>query len=155
MVSVRLMHHWEVTEVAALIRKTYDQFVASDYPEEGNNTFYQYIEEDMLRARLDSTNHFAYVAEENDRILGVIEMRNNNHCSLLFVDSESHSNGIARKLFGEALSRCLEKVPELKEISVHASPYAVMAYERLGFAKNGQEQMESGIIYQPMVLELD
>ena len=39
-------------------------------------------------------------------------------------------------------------------ITVNSSPYAVDAYERLGFCKKGEQQEKDGIIFVPMIREL-
>lgn len=38
-----------------------------------------------------------------------------------------------------------------KRLTVNSSPYAVPAYEKLGFQLNGEEETVSGIRFQPMI----
>jgi ribosomal protein S18 acetylase RimI-like enzyme len=67
------------------------------------------------------------------RIVGVIEVRQFRHISLLFVDDRFQRQGIARALVRHAVARCLSRRPDLRQITVRSSPYAVPIYERLGF----------------------
>jgi predicted GNAT family N-acyltransferase len=49
---------------------------------------------------------------------------------------------------------CHANTPELSEISVNSSAYAVPIYEKLGFRPVGNEQVKNGIAFIPMVLKL-
>ncbi len=44
--------------------------------------------------------------------------------------------------------------PGVRELTVNASPNAVLAYERLGFTPAGPEQTVNGIRFIPMALAL-
>ena len=152
-VLIREVTPSDIPAYAALIRSVYDEFVAPDYPEEGNRTFYDFIDEAACRARLDAGN-FMICAEADGKIVGAHEVRNGNHISLFFVAKEFHGRGIGRMLFEEARFRIDLAQPDVTEITVHSSPYAVTVYERLGFEKTGPLEQRSGIIFQPMAYSL-
>jgi predicted GNAT family N-acyltransferase len=84
----------------------------------------------------------------------VIDIRQQQHISLFFVDAEFQNQGIGKVLFQKAIALCKKKVPELNRISVNASPYAVPIYRRLGFRETDAEQLKNGMRFQPMSLDL-
>jgi len=87
--------------------------------------------------------------------VGMIEIRDYNHISLLFVDKEFQGEGIARELFTEALKICKLKDKSIVKIYVHASPFSIPVYQKLGFQKTGDMQEQFGIKYLPMERVVD
>jgi len=136
-----------------LIRKVYDEFVAPDYTTQGNQVFYDWIEPSKMALRqADEIN--LWVAFVEKRMAGMIELRDHQYVSLLFVDKVYHQMGIARKLLHEALADLLKRFPATKTILVHASPYSVEAYRNLGFIDTDSKQEKFGIRYLPMEKKL-
>lgn len=82
----------------------------------------------------------------NQQLIGILAIRSAKHVALLFVDEAHHRQGIAKGMYQAMLS---ELSP--KQLTVNSSPYAVPAYERLGFQRNGDEKTVSEIRFQPMV----
>ncbi|MDY3031476.1 MAG: GNAT family N-acetyltransferase [Clostridia bacterium] len=72
-------------------------------------------------------------------------IRSKNHISLFFVDEKHHRQGIGRKLF-----EIMQRDYDTKEFTVNSSPYAVKAYEHLGFECVDTEQTVNGIRCIPM-----
>lgn len=151
---VRMMENDDISSAVMLIREGYDKFVAHDYTPEGTVRFYEYASEEAISARLHSGAHFAMVAVSDGELIGIIEIRDFNHCSLFFVKSRFHGQGIGRWLFDEAVAYCHIHKPDLRTMAVHSSPYAVPVYKRLGFRSIGTLQEENGIVYQPMICDL-
>lgn len=147
MITYRLLKPGEEDEVCELIAEVFNEFIGPGYTDEGVLRFYMYANPETLAAR-QLENHFSMVAESDNRIIGIIEIRDYNHVSLLFV--RERGKGVARDLFRHALEECIESAPGLKEITVHSSPYAVTIYEKLGFIAAGEERAENGIVYIPM-----
>lgn len=141
------------TEINQLIKRVYDEFVAMDYSDEGNTFFYAWIEPSRIAERQHIQNNL-FVALSESGIIGMIEIRDNKNISLLFVDKSHHGRGVAKSLFQESLKTCLQRDPELQRFFVHASPYSIPAYEKLGFKKTGEMHEEHGIKYLPMEMEL-
>lgn len=94
------------------------------------------------------------VAIIDSKIAGVIETRDNNYISLLFVDKAFHGQGIAGKLFRKSLLNCKKINPELNKFYVHASPFSVPVYKKLGFTETDLMQEQNGIKYLPMEMEI-
>ena len=105
----------------------------------------------LLMRVLDAEQKYL-VAFDGDQLIGVIEVRSNNHISLLFVKAGYQNIGVARKLLSLSLASCRRVNPSLAYIDVHSSPNAVEIYEGLGFTRSGIEQEVNGIRFTPMKL---
>lgn len=152
-VEVREMQPEEAQEVSDLAMRSFEEFVGHELSEEGVAAYTEYADADALWAR-HGRDHFTLVARVAGDIAGMIELRRNEHLSMLFVDSAFHRRGIARRLYDAALQRLRRDVPTLQRITVNASRYAVPAYERLGFVVTGDEQTINGITFVPMAAQL-
>ena len=141
------------TEIHQLIRRVYDEFVAVDYSEAGNRFFYDWIEPSKIAERQRNRRNML-VALAEDKPIGVIEVRENLYVSLLFVDKRYQGQGVAKLLFREAVKECLERNPALEKMLVHASPFSIPIYKRLGFVETGAMQEENGIKYLPMEVKV-
>lgn len=135
-----------------MVKRVFDQFQAPSLTSEGVTEFYCYITLSKAIERLNS-DHFGLLATKNNIIVGMIEIRNFKHISLLFVDSKYHKQGIARLLWTESLKICKSVNPNITDFSVYASPYALAVYEKFGFKKTSSEQIKNGIIFFPMTLK--
>ena len=148
-INIKLYENGQEQMIYQLIRKVYDEFVSIDYSAEGNEFFYSWIDPDKIAERqINQPNLF--VATINSKIVGMIEIRNNNTISLLFVDKLYQGKGIARKLFHKSLLHCSKINPNLDKFFVHASPYSIPVYKKLGFVETDIMQVEHGIKYLPM-----
>jgi GNAT superfamily N-acetyltransferase len=152
-IAYRPMQAGEESAVCDLVARVFEEFVAPGFSPEGVREFLGYAEPSALVQRAQD-NHFVLVAVTEDQVVGMIEVRNHDHISLFFVDARVHRRGIGRELAGQALDICRHTRPDLKEIDVNSSPYAVPVYERLGFRQVGPERVKNGIRFVPMVLGL-
>jgi predicted GNAT family N-acyltransferase len=140
----------EIKEVSVLIEKLFKEFIDPDYGQVGKDTFLEYVSVGQIRERFQKENHIFLTAKDKDKIVGIIELRDFNHISLLFVDQVYHRQGIASMLLKKAVKLCLKVKPKLEEVEVNSSPYAEHIYEKLGFVKTEDKQEQDGIIYIPM-----
>ncbi len=143
----------EADAIHRLVKAVFDAHAAPAYSEQGRQEFYRYIRPSSIAERL-MQNHFVLIAKVEDERVGVIEMRNCNHVSLLFVASHWQGKGLAKGLLARAIAICGARGALLDAISVYSSPNAVRAYERLGFHKTGDEQERNGIRYVPMAMQI-
>jgi ribosomal protein S18 acetylase RimI-like enzyme len=132
-----------------LIKKVYDEFVSIDYTDEGNQFFYDWIKPSKIFER-QQNNRTILVAMNGQKIVGMIEIRENCRISLLFVDKEYQRQGIAKRLFRESLKKCIQKDRKLNKFYVHASPYSITVYKKLGFTETSIIQEKFGMKYLPM-----
>jgi predicted GNAT family N-acyltransferase len=147
------MRPGEEPAVCDLVARVFEAFVEPGFSSEGVQEFLGYAEPDALARRVQD-NHFVLVAVTGDEIVGMIEVRSHDHVSLLFVDARVHRRGIGRELLQRALAICRHNRPDLQQVDVNSSLFAVPVYKRLGFRQVGPEQVKNGIRFVPMVLEL-
>ncbi|MGL9726938.1 GNAT family N-acetyltransferase [Enterococcus sp. DIV0756] len=134
-----------LSEAKVLIKKVFMQFEAPDYSEEGVAHFMAYLDEELEKEF--ATNQLQlWGTRINQQLIGILAIRSAKHVALLFVDEDHHRQGIAKGMYQAMLS---ELSP--KQLTVNSSPYAVPAYERLGFQRNDDEKTVSGIRFQPMI----
>ncbi|MCX6653928.1 MAG: GNAT family N-acetyltransferase [Candidatus Bathyarchaeota archaeon] len=150
----REIHQGEEAKVYRMIVDCFNEFIAPEYSDDGVTEFEKYVEPNRIQKRLTECN-FIIVALKHERIIGVIEVRSNNHIALLFVKKEHQHRGIAKKLLELAVSKCKQRKSDVSVIEVNSSPFAVPFYEKLGFMKVKSEQLVNGIRFTPMTLKLN
>jgi predicted GNAT family N-acyltransferase len=138
----------EETELSELIKVVYDEFVAPDYTSEGNVFFYDYIQPEKILERFLGKNEIVLTAKCDNIIIGVLDVKNKSHISLLFVAKNFQGKGVSSMLMNEYLKRIASLA--IDKITVHASPYSVKIYEKLGFSAVSDMLEENGIRYLPM-----
>lgn len=138
---------------AELIYRTFRHELAADISREGVANFYEYIQPDSIVERLAS-NYSMEIAVLIDKILGVIEVRDCSHISMLFVDGACRGRGIARELVRTAVNSCLQENSVLQAITANSLPGSVPFYERLGFTGTGPRHEKNGIDIVPMTLQI-
>jgi GNAT superfamily N-acetyltransferase len=136
----------EIPLVAALARESFDQFVAIHYQAEGISEFHRYASAEALCQRHEA-GHITLVAEEPGKLVGMLQLRELNHISMLFVRPSRQRGGIGRGLIAAAGALAGDTD---REFTVNSSPNAVSAYQRLGFRITGSEQCLRGIRFVPM-----
>jgi GNAT superfamily N-acetyltransferase len=138
-------------KVTELIEEVFDEFIAPDYEEGGIEEFRKHIVPHDILGRHMRGESCVLLAEEEGRLVGMIDLRDGSHIRLFFVRKEQQGRGIGRKLFDLAVDRCRKLNPELTVITVNSSPYAIPIYESLGFAAARPEQVRNGIRHTPMI----
>jgi GNAT superfamily N-acetyltransferase len=137
-----------------LIKKVYDEFVSIDYSDEGNRFFYEWIKPSKIAERQCNQINL-WVAFIDLKLVGLIEIRDNKYISLLFVDKDYQGHGIAKKLFIKSLKEIIQRDPKLDKFYVHASPYSIPIYKKLGFIETDNMQEENGMKYLPMEMTIE
>ena len=82
------------------------------------------MEADAIRERIAQA-HFGMVAIAVDTLAGMIEIRENNHVALLFVEKAYHRRGVARQLLTDALAVARAEQPEADRVTVNSSRHGV------------------------------
>jgi len=152
-IQIRPMKQEEFQAVSDLVFRSFKNNVAAYYSEEGVETFFDYANPKALSERF-LKDHFILVAVEKQALVGMIEIRNNRHISLLFVELLQQEKGIGKELLGKAIAMARQSDPEFKGLTVNSSPNAVEAYKRFGFAPTDSFQEKNGIQFMPMALEV-
>lgn len=147
--QIRSAYRDEWDDAMALAWKTFLKFEADDYSSEGIKHFEDFITDTTLHRMFIMGVYQMFVALEQEKIVGMITLRNNSHISLLFVDENYHRQGIGRALI-EYLREYLLSEAGISKVTVNAAPYGVAFYHRLGFTDIRPEEEKDGIKYTPM-----
>ena len=131
--------------------RTFLKYEAPEYSDEGISNFKAFVYDDVLKNMFHNGSYQLFVAVKDGVIIGIISLRDNNHISLLFVESKHHRQGVGRGLINK-LAEYLYTEMGQTSMTVNAAPYAVEFYHKVGFEDTGKEQESSGIRFTPMVL---
>lgn len=140
----------EVNLASTFVWKVFSEFVAHDYPQEGIDTFKEFIQPEELKKMMENEKIFMLGCFDMEKLVGAVAIMDFCHVSLLFVDKEYQCKGIAKALFAKARELCIQKNPELCEITVNSSIYAVPIYKKLGFNITGEPTTNNGITFVSM-----
>ena len=148
-ILIRTINENEWEEAMNLAWDTFILYEAPEYTKEGITSFRNFVRDPILKTLFIEGKYNVLAAFNNNIIVGIIGVRNETHISLLFVDSEYHKKGIARRLVEKTFERTYEKYGK-REMTVNSSPYAVGFYHKMGFVDTDMEQTTDGIRYTPM-----
>lgn len=150
---IRPLEPEERETIAGLVGRAFDRDVAQDCDPKGIYNFRIFSSAGTMALRA-ANRHWALVAEMDGAPAGVVEVREDRHLSMLFVDPAHQGAGIGRRLFEAAVARCRLRNPNVARMTVAASPNAVPVYARLGFRADGPAVRECGIPHVPMSYRL-
>lgn len=150
----RPMNPGEESRVMNLVLRVFTEFVAPQFSPQGIAEFEKFVRSDAMAERARAGNPILLAASRQS-IHGVIEMRENSHIALLFVEKSLQRKGIARELVHRGIEICRKRNPEILRITVNSSPNACEAYQKMGFRRMGDESVQNGIRYIPMELLLE
>ena len=148
-ILIRTINENEWEEAMNLAWDTFILYEAPEYTKEGITSFRNFVRDPILKTLFIEGKYNVLAAFNDNIIVGIIGVRNETHISLLFVDSEYHKKGIARRLVEKTFERTYEKYGK-REMTVNSSPYAVGFYHKMGFVDTDIEQTTDGIRYTPM-----
>lgn len=152
-ILVRPAYREEWDDAMALAWRTFMRFEAKDYTPEGIGSFQDFITDTVLHRMFVMGAYQLFGAYDNGKMVGMISLRNETHISLLFVDEKYHRIGIGRSLI-EYVSDYVLNEEGHHLITVNAAPYATGFYHRVGFMDTDTEQINDGIRYTPMELNI-
>ena len=153
MIKIKIMRPGEERVVSDLVTSTFQHDVAPLYSQEGIGEFLSYANPAALATR-QARNHVVFVASQDESIVGMIEVRDYCHVSMLFIEPMHHRKGVGLLLMNEALKLIKTHNPEAGEVTINSSPNAVEAYKHFGFQVTGELQVRNGIGFVPMALSL-
>ena len=143
--KIRKIEEKNLSEALCLVLKCFDKFIAPDYSLEGIDAFHKFVDYDLVKEKINSSELLMFSHFENSKIVGVVATRKPCHISLLFVDEKFQKKGIAKALLDKAVGSL-----EGEKITVNSSPFALKIYKKLGFSELGEEQIANGIRFIPM-----
>lgn len=139
-IEIREIKNEEINECLNLVWKTFLEFEAPDYTQEGIEEFKKSIyDNDWIKQR-------KFIgAFENNKLIGMIATKDSNHIALFFVDRKYHKRGIGRKLYQYVVRK-----NDTGYFIVNSSLYAHEVYKHLGFVDTDIRQCLNGLIFYPM-----
>ncbi len=146
--AVRTLVAADLEQASRICMAAFMGSVADSLTPVGIETFSRIASVEGLRTRMSHDN-LMLVFEQQDRIVGVAELKEGRHVAMLFVDPAAQQQGI-----GKALMAAMIDHARVDVLSVSASLSSVPAYERYGFACAGEAAESSGLRYQPMNMQL-
>ena len=146
--SIRDLKWRDIEAVSELLQRSFNQSIAPTLSNEGVATFMKVAEPQALALRLRE-GYQGYVYEQNDVVVGVIEVKEMRHIATLFVHPDYQHRGIGFALVNHALQSLAGHT-----ITVRASLPSVPAYQRYGFRITEPAAEYQGLQYQPMAITL-
>lgn len=146
---IRMAYEEDWDEAMLLCWRTFLKYEAADYSQEGIDNFRNFITDMTLKKMFCQGSYQMFVATYDNKLVGVVSLRNSSHISLLFVEETFHRKGIGTDLLNH-LFYYLASEMNIDKITVNAAPYAVDFYHKIGFTDQGPETTSDGIRYTPM-----
>ena len=148
-VQIRPAKKSDADLTVALALRSFDEFIAPDYPDEGIAHFYANVTVDGLVATIND-GCIVLVATVDETLAGVAQVRDETHITWLYVDKAYHGCGIGRALVVSAAEQLRERTPAATELTLNSSPFAVPIYVRMGFQVSGPDKTKHGMRFTPM-----
>lgn len=146
--NIRRIENKDVQAVSIMCMDSFFKSVAGTLSDDGISTFSKIAASDSFLNRMKEDN-VILVAENDDDVKGVIELKEGRHIAMLFIDPECQKKGIGRELLLSALAQA-----RCSTVTVSASLSSVSAYRKFGFKCKGNIGESAGLVYQPMQIEL-
>jgi GNAT superfamily N-acetyltransferase len=136
--------------VSAMVRQVFDEHVAASFERAGIDEMHHHVAPEAIVER--ARTHRTLVAWQENVIVGVIEVHDEDHVSMLFVRTSHMGQGIATALMTRAIEMC--KAAGCQKMTVNAALNAQSFYARLGFEPTDEPQRIHGFAYVPMAKTL-
>ncbi|WP_020004205.1 GNAT family N-acetyltransferase [Brachyspira innocens] len=138
----------DIEEISMLAKNIYLKYNSHIDTEEGINNVLLFISSDNMRLRFFMEGSLILIARnQNNSILGMIEIINYDHISLFFVNDKYFKSKIGTRLFEEA-----KNILKSDKYTVKSSDYALEFYKKLGFIKLYNDiQEENGVHFHYMI----
>ena len=152
--NIRIAKIDDAPEIRTLIIEAVNPEKNEDFDEDGREFFLQPNTIESITRRLGDTNYLTLCYIVGERIVGIITMHNYEKLDQLFVHPDSRNMKVATKLWQAAEKMCSENGNKGKYWT-KSSTLAVNVYRSFGFRLDGDRMKQKGIIFYPMVLEIE
>ncbi len=153
-VTVSAIKKTEYQATVNMVEASFWEYDASYYNKQGQDSFLAYANFANFAYR-QWHHHITFVAKDGNRIIGMIELRTENHISMLFVAPGEVKKGIGKELVSCALQYIAEHNPKTTYVTVNSSLYAVEFYKHIGFEATDSRHDNDGLIVIPMAIRID
>ena len=131
--------------ISELVQAGFIEYIAPDWQPSAHRSFLEDTEADKLAPKISEAT-VCLVCEQGGQVLGVIFLPRPTLVQLLFVAPGHLRKGIARALWSAVRTHLEEKHPEVTTVELNSSPYALAAYEALGFFPISQPFRRKGAV---------
>jgi predicted N-acetyltransferase YhbS len=136
--------------VSTLVRQVFDEHVAPSFEAEGLAEMHRHVAPEAIVERAQT--HRTFVAWQGRQVVGVIEVRDTDHVSMLFVRTSHMGLGIATALMACAIEA--SRAAGRPRMTVNSSLNAQSFYQRFGFVATAVPQKAHGFAFVPMEKKL-
>lgn len=151
-VRMRLAVAEDSVQVARLLRRVARRWVWPDQPASAIPLIQRGMSALAVRGAIAAGKRY-HTAWADDRLVGVLAMRDDCHVFQLFVTASWQGKGVARRLWHRALNDAIRRAGT-QRFTVNSSRVAVSVYRRLGFVPiSGEVASPLGVLSTPMVYE--
>ncbi len=145
----------DAKNIADLIKVLALQFITPGFSVEATQHFLNANNQAAIESFFEQG--FVYFVAESAgangvELMGCIGMRNHSHLYHLFIAEACQGQGLARKLWQQAMSYC-EAHGNAGSYTVNSSNNAVTVYQALGFVRTAPMQQMHGVWFNPMQLD--
>ena len=130
--QVRHANVGDAPAISELVQAGFVERIAPDWELSAQQHFMLENEADKLAPKIESAA-LCLVCEHDTLLLGVIFLPRPTLVQLFFVAPGHLRKGVGRTLWNAVRMHLEERHPEVKTVELNSSPYAVRAYEALGF----------------------
>ena len=143
----------DAKEIGDLIAVLSRKFITHEFSSEAEQYFLSSNDGKAVEEFMKSGFSY-FVALDSGRIAGAIGIRDDSHIHHLFVDIPYQGRGLARELWGEAMTECFDR-GNAGRFTVNSSSNAIAIYEKFGFVRAGPMLEKNGVSYHPMEYCID
>lgn len=137
----------DIKNMSLLASRIYLKYASYLDSEKGKKSILDYASEKEMTKRFSKKGSLFLVYKMQSNIIGMLEVRDNTHISMFFVDDNFFKKGIATSLFEK-----MKNILNYEHYSVNASEYALEFYKKLGFIKLSDDiKIEDGVHFHPMI----
>ncbi len=148
-ITIRPATNEEWDEAIHLIWKTFVRYDAKDYPQNGIDSFAEFITDETLHRMFVVGAYEMFLAIIEQTIIGVVTLRDQTHISLLFVDGEYQHKGVGSMLV-DYVYEYVQYAYQSTQLTVNAAFSATEFYEQYGFTHVREAFVQKGIFVAPM-----
>jgi predicted N-acetyltransferase YhbS len=149
-IQIRAFDPTNAAAISALTREVFDEHVSPTFEPEGIAEMHRHLAPEAIAER--AKTHETLVAWQGTMPVGVVEVRESRHISMLFVRTSHMGLGIATELMARAIESC--QSAGCPALTVNSSLNAQGFYKQLGFRPQGEPQKTHGFAFQPMEKKL-
>lgn len=139
--------------ISKLVSQLSEKYITNEFSSKGRESLLKSMTPAAIKTYIQSGYRY-HVAMLENKLVGVVGVKENRHLYHLFVDENHQRQGIASELWRVASQVCLDE-GNPGVFTVSSSTYAKAVYEHLGFVAKSGPQNKNDVIVIPMRLTIN